>query len=70
MGVSVLKLGSFSAKKLMARQPLFTGEEAQSCGGICHLCFLVSLFCIRFLMDFVKNTTSSLSLVSASYCRV
>ena len=55
VGVSVLKLGSFSAKKLMAGQALFTGEEAAILLVGFVVSFLVSLLCIRFLMDFVKK---------------
>ena len=46
VGVSILKLGKFFVEKLAAGEPFFTGEEAA---------ILVSVVCIRFLMDFVKK---------------
>lgn len=55
VGVSILKLGKFFAEKLMAGQALFTGEEAAILAVGFVVSFIVSLLCIRFLMDFVKK---------------
>ena len=55
VGVSVLKLGSFFADKLSAGQALFTGEEFAILLVGFVVAFVVSLLCIRFLMDFVKK---------------
>lgn len=58
VGVSILKLGKFFAEKLMAGEPVFTGEEAAILAVGFVVSFVVSVVCIRFLMNFVKNTTS------------
>ncbi|MEQ2456292.1 undecaprenyl-diphosphate phosphatase [Flavonifractor hominis] len=55
VGVSVLKLGKFFAEKLAAGQALFTGEEAAILAVGFVVSFVVSMLCIRFLMDFVKK---------------
>lgn len=55
VGVSILKLGKFFAEKLAAGQALFTGEEIAILLTGFLVSFLVSLLCIRFLMDFVKK---------------
>lgn len=54
-GVSFLKLGKFSVEKLMAGLPIFTGEEFAILLVGFVTAFVVSVFCIRFLMDFVKK---------------
>lgn len=54
-GVSALKLGKFSVEKLISGQPIFTGEEAAILLAGFITAFVVSVFCIRFLMDFVKK---------------
>ena len=59
VGVSVLKLGKFFAEKIAAGEALFTGPEAAILAVGFIVSFVVSLLCIRFLMDFVKSTTSS-----------
>ena len=55
VGVSVLKLGKFFAEKLMAGEPFFTGEEAAILAVGFVVSFVVSVVCIRFLMNFVKK---------------
>lgn len=55
VGVSILKLGKFFAEKLMAGEPFFTGEEAAILAVGFVVSFVVSVVCIRFLMDFVKK---------------
>lgn len=55
VGVSILKLGKFAAEKIVANQPLFTGDEISILLVGFVVSFIVSLFCIRFLMDFVKR---------------
>ncbi len=55
LGVSALKLGKFFVEKLAAGQPLFTGEEFIILAVGFVVSFLVSMVCIRFLMDFVKK---------------
>lgn len=55
VGVSVLKLGKFFAEKLAAGEALFTGPEAAILAVGFIVSFVVSLLCIRFLMDFVKK---------------
>ena len=55
VGVSILKLGKFFAEKLSAGQALFTGEEAAILAVGFVVSFVISLLCIRFLMDFVKK---------------
>ncbi len=55
VGVSVLKLGKFFAEKLMAGEPFFTGEEAAILAVGFVVSFVVSVLCIRFLMNFVKK---------------
>lgn len=55
VGVSILKLGKFFAEKISAGQALFTGEEAAILIVGFVVSFVVSLLCIRFLMDFVKK---------------
>ena len=54
-GVSGLKLGKFFAEKLMAGEPFFTGEEAAILAVGFVVSFVVSVLCIRFLMNFVKK---------------
>jgi len=55
VGVSVLKLGKFALEKLSAGLPIFTGAEFAVLLTGFLISFLVSVFCIRFLMDFVKR---------------
>lgn len=55
VGVSVLKLGKFFAEKFAAGEALFTGPEAAILAVGFIVSFVVSLLCIRFLMDFVKK---------------
>ena len=55
VGVSILKLGKFFAEKLMAGEPVFTGEEAAILAVGFVVTFVVSVVCIRFLMNFVKK---------------
>ena len=55
VGVSILKLGKFFAEKLMAGEPVFTGEEAAILAVGFVVSFVVSVLCIRFLMNFVKK---------------
>ncbi len=55
VGVSILKLGKFFAEKISTGQALFTGEEAAILLVGFVVSFVVSLLCIRFLMDFVKK---------------
>lgn len=55
VGVSVLKLGKFFAEKIAAGEALFTGPEAAILAVGFLVSFVVSLLCIRFLMDFVKK---------------
>lgn len=54
-GVSALKLGKFFVGKLAAKEPLFTGSEVAILLTGFVVAFVVSVFCIRFLMDFVKK---------------
>ena len=54
-GVSGLKLGKFGVEKLMAGEPVFTGEEIAILLVGFVVAFVVSVFCIRMLMDFVKK---------------
>ncbi len=55
VGASVLKLGKFFAEKIAAGEALFTGPEAAILAVGFIVSFVVSLLCIRFLMDFVKK---------------
>ena len=55
VGVSVLKLGKFFAEEIAAGEALFTGPEAAILAVGFIVSFVVSLLCIRFLMDFVKK---------------
>lgn len=55
VGVSILKLGKFFAEKLMAGEPVFTGEEAAILAVGFVVSLVVSVVCIRFLMNFVKK---------------
>ena len=55
VGVSVLKLGKFFAEKIAAGEALFTGPEAAILAVGFIVSFVVSLLCIRFLMDFLKK---------------
>lgn len=55
VGVSILKLGKFFAEKISTGQALFTGEEAAILLVGFVVSFVISLLCIRFLMDFVKK---------------
>ena len=55
VAVSILKLGKFFAEKLMAGEPVFTGEEAAILAVGFVVSFVVSVVCIRFLMNFVKK---------------
>lgn len=55
VGVSVLKLVKFFAEKIAAGEALFTGPEAAILAVGFIVSFVVSLLCIRFLMDFVKK---------------
>lgn len=55
VGVSILKLGKFFAEKMMAGEPVFTGEEAAILAVGFVVSFVVSVVCIRFLMNFVKK---------------
>ena len=55
VGVSILKLGKFSMEKLQAGLPIFTGGELAVLLVGFVVSFVVSVFCIRFLMDFVKK---------------
>ena len=54
-GVSALKLGKFFVGKLAAKEPLFTGAEVGILLTGFVVAFVVSVFCIRFLMEFVKK---------------
>lgn len=54
-GVSALKLGKYSIEKLAAGLPIFTGEEIAILLVGFVVSFVVSVLCIRFLMDFVKK---------------
>lgn len=54
-GVSALKLGKFFVGKLTAGDPLFTGAEVAVLLSGFLVAFVVSVFCIRFLMEFVKK---------------
>lgn len=55
VGVSVLKLGKFAVEKLMAGEAIFTGGEAVILLTGFVVAFVVSVLCIRFLMEFVKK---------------
>ena len=55
VGVSALKLGKFFAEKIAAGEALFTGPEAAILAVGFIVSFVISLLCIRFLMDFVKK---------------
>ena len=55
VGVSILKLGKFFVEKLAAGEPFFTGEEAAILAVGFVVSFVVSVVCIRFLMNFVKK---------------
>ena len=55
VGVSVLKLGKFFAEKIVAGEALFTGPEAAILAVGFIVSFVVSLLCIRLLMEFVKK---------------
>lgn len=55
VGVSILKLGKFSLEKLSAGLPIFTGAEFAVLLVGFVASFIVSVLCIRFLMDFVKK---------------
>lgn len=55
VGVSILKLGKFSLEKLSAGLPIFTGAEFAVLLVGFVVSFIVSVLCIRFLMDFVKK---------------
>lgn len=54
-GVSALKLGKFFVGKLAAKEALFTGGEIAILLTGFVVAFVVSVFCIRFLMEFVKK---------------
>lgn len=54
-GVSALKLGKFFVGKIVAKEALFTGAEFAILLTGFVVAFVVSVFCIRFLMDFVKK---------------
>lgn len=54
-GVSALKLAKFSIEKLAAGLPIFTGEEFAILLAGFIVAFIISVLCIRFLMDFVKK---------------
>lgn len=54
-GVSALKLAKFFVSKLAAKEALFTGPEVAVLLAGFVTAFVVSVFCIRFLMDFVKT---------------
>lgn len=54
-GVSALKLGKFFVSKLAAKEPLFTGPEVAILLTGFVVAFVVSVFCIRLLMEFVKK---------------
>lgn len=55
VGVSILKLGKFGVEKIAAGQALFTGDEIAILLMGFVVAFVVSVLCIRFLMDFVKK---------------
>jgi len=55
VGVSILKLGKFALEKLSAGLPIFTGAEFAVLLTGFVVSFVVSVLCIRFLMDFVKK---------------
>ena len=55
VGVSVLKLGKFALERIAAGQTVFTGAELAVLLMGFAVSFAVSVFCIRFLMDFVKK---------------
>ena len=55
VGVSILKLGKFALEKLSAGLPIFTGAEFAVLLTGFLVSFVVSVLCIRFLMDFVKK---------------
>lgn len=54
-GVSILKLGKFAVGKLVAGAPIFTGAEVAILLTGFVVAFVVSVVCIRFLMEFVKK---------------
>ena len=55
VGVSILKLGKFALEKISADLPIFTGAEFAVLLTGFLVSFVVSVLCIRFLMDFVKK---------------
>ena len=55
VGVSVLKLGKFAYERVSAGLTVFTGAELAVLLTGFVVSFVVSVFCIRFLMDFVKK---------------
>ena len=55
VGVSILNLGKCFAEKLMAGDPVSTGEEPAILAVGFVVSFVVSVVCIRFLMNFVKK---------------
>ncbi len=55
VGVSILKLGKFAVEKLQVGLPIFTGEELIILLMGFFVSLLISVFCIRLLMDFVKQ---------------
>lgn len=55
VGVSILKLGKYGVTQLSAGLPLFTPEEGVFLAVGMIVSFVVSLLCIRFLMNFVKK---------------
>ena len=55
VGVSILKLGKFALEKIAADLPIFTGAEFAVLLTGFVVSFVVSVVCIRFLMDFVKR---------------
>ena len=55
VGVSILKLGKFAMEKVQAGLPIFTGAEFTVLLVGFVVSFVVSVLCIRFLMNFVKK---------------
>lgn len=55
VGVSILKLGKFAVEKVQAGLPIFTGAELAVLLVGFVVSFVVSVLCIRFLMNFVKK---------------
>lgn len=55
VGVSILKIGSYGLDQYQAGLPLFTGSELAILLVGMVTAFIVSLFAIKFLMNFIKK---------------